>query len=213
MKTQKTLVVDDHKLFRKGLCFILDDFDFIEIVAQADDGEEFLRILPEYMPDIVFMDIKMPKINGIEATKKALEKYPELNIIALSMYGDIEYYNKMLDAGVKGFLLKNTDIDELERALRTIIDGNTYFSQELLMKLVKTYQSESHAEKINLTKRELEVLQYICKGYSNAEIAQKMYLSPRTIETHRANLLNKTNSKNSIHLVIYAIKNNLYKID
>lgn len=213
MKTQKTLVVDDHKLFRKGLCFILDDFDFIEIVAQADDGEEFLKILPDYAPDIVFMDIKMPKINGIEATKRALEKYPKLNIIALSMYGDIEYYNKMLDAGVKGFLLKNTDIDELERALRTIIDGNTYFSQELLMKLVKTYQSENQAEKINLTKRELEVLQYICKGFSNAEIAKKMYLSPRTIETHRANLLNKTDSKNSIHLVIYAIKNNLYKID
>lgn len=207
MNKIKTIIVDDHNLFRNGLKFILNQFENIEVVGEASNGKEFLILLENIsLPDIVLLDINMPILNGIEAAKRSLQKYPKLKIIVLSMYGESEYYNTMIDIGVKGFILKDCDNKELKEAIERVYSGGTYFSQEILLSLIKEKKSN---DKINLTKREKEILELICKGYSNNEIAEKLFISQRTVERHRANLLEKTNSKNSISLVVFALKNKL----
>ncbi len=205
----KIIIVDDHNLFRNGIKFLLSEIPDIEIVAEASDGKEFLDIIKVITPDIVLMDINMPVMNGVEATKRALELYPDLKILVLSMFSDEEYYNTMIDLGVKGFILKDADNEELKNAVRRVISGNTYFSQDLLVNLIKNKHS---ADNVSISGREKEVLILICKGYSTGEIATELNLSMRTVERHRSSLLEKTNSNNSIKLVLFAIKNNLVKI-
>lgn len=205
----KIAIVDDHQLFRSGLRFILENEKDIEVLFEAPNGKQFLEYLKSLKPDVVLMDISMPEMDGIEATQKALEILPELHVLVLSMYSDIEYYNTMIDIGVKGFILKDIDNNELADAIRKVHRGGNYFSQELLLKLIK---NKPEGEKIDLTRREMEVLELICKGHSNQEISEELYISQRTVERHRSSLLFKTDSKNSISLVIYAIKNNLVKI-
>ena len=205
----KIAIVDDHQLFRSGLRFILENEKDIEVLFEASNGKQFLDYLANLQPDVVLMDISMPEMDGMEATKRALEILPELHVLVLSMYSDIEYYNTMIDIGVKGFILKDIDNDELAEAIRKVHRGGNYFSQELLLKLIK---NKPDGEKIELTRREMEVLELICKGHSNQEISEELYISQRTVERHRSSLLFKTDSKNSISLVIYAIKNNLVKI-
>jgi DNA-binding NarL/FixJ family response regulator len=202
-------IVDDHQLFRSGLQFILESEPDIEVIIEASNGKQFLSFLDTLKPDVVLMDINMPEMDGMEASRRALEKYPDLHILVLSMYSDIEYYNTMIDIGVKGFILKDIENKELGNAIRKIHNGGNYFSQELLLRLIK---NKPDGTQIELTKREKEVLALICQGYSNQEISDKLYISQRTVERHRSSLLFKTNSKNSISLVIYSIKNNLIKI-
>ncbi|NJM15329.1 MAG: response regulator transcription factor, partial [Bacteroidales bacterium] len=152
------------------------------------------------------MDINMPVMNGVDATREALSKHKDLNVLVLSMYSDDQYYNTMIDLGVKGFILKDCDNNELKVAINRILDGGTYFSQDLLLRLIK-HKTENQS--IILTRREKEVLELICQGYSNNQISDKLHISQRTVERHRASLLMKTESNNSISLVVYAIKNNL----
>jgi DNA-binding NarL/FixJ family response regulator len=202
-------IVDDHQLFRNGLKFILENEEDLEVVIEASNGKHFLNFLKNYKPDVVLMDINMPEMDGIETTKQAIQLYPDLNVLVLSMYSDIEYYNTMIALGVKGFVLKDIDNKELAIAIRKVFAGGTYFSQELLLRLIKNKPED---EKIELTRREKEVLELICQGFSNQQISDKLFISQRTVERHRSSLLFKTDSKNSISLVIYAIKNNLVKI-
>jgi len=202
-------IVDDHQLFRSGLQFILGNEPDIDVIIEASNGKQFLSYLENLKPDVVLMDINMPEMDGMETSKRAILKYPDLHILVLSMYSDIDYYNTMIDIGVKGFILKDIENKELANAIRKIHNGGNYFSQELLLRLIKNKPDENQIE---LTKREKEVLELICQGYSNQEISEKLYISQRTVERHRSSLLNKTNSKNSISLVIYSIKNNLVKI-
>ncbi|MBN2213419.1 MAG: response regulator transcription factor [Bacteroidales bacterium] len=209
METYKIIIVDDHQLFRNGLRFILNELKNVEVVGEASNGQEFLDLLEYVIPDLVLMDINMPVMNGVDASKIALEKQPELNILVLSMYGETEYYNTMIDIGVKGFILKDIDNKELEDAINKVISGGTYFSQELLLNLIK---NKTFDENIVLTKREKEVLELICKGYSNQQISEQLFISQRTVERHRSSLLLKTDSKNSISLVIFAIKHKLISI-
>ena len=209
MEKHKIIIVDDHQLFRNGLKFILNEIKNIQVVGEASNGQEFLDLLEYGIPDLVLMDINMPVMNGVTATKIALEKYPHLNILVLSMYGETEYYNTMIDIGVKGFILKDVDNKELEDSINKVISGGTYFSQELLLNLIK---NKSFNENIILTKREKEVLELICKGYSNQQISDQLFISQRTVERHRSNLLLKTDSKNSISLVLYAIRHKLISI-
>lgn len=213
MKKVNTIIVDDHKLFRKGLSLILQDIEEIEIVSEASDGQEFLNYIAHHPVELVFMDINMPNLNGIEATTEALKHHPDLKIIVLSMYGEEEYYEKMVDAGVKGFLLKSSDSYELEKAVIKILNGESYFSQELLMNVIKQKSNKktSHIE-VNFTDREMDVLRLLCKGYSNAEIADELFISQRTADRHRANLLAKTGCKNAIGLVIFAVKNHIVEL-
>lgn len=213
MNEQKIIIVDDHKIFRKGLRFLLDDMEGIHVVGEAENGQEFLDLLKVTTTDIVLMDINMPKMNGIDATIQALRENPILNIIVLSMHGEEQYYDKMVEAGVKGFLLKNSDVDELSTAINIVGAGGSYFSQELLVGILnKRKQQKNPSEVVHFTDRELEVLQLICKGYSNNKIADTLYISIRTVERHRANLLSKTNCANSIAMVMYAVKNNIIEI-
>jgi DNA-binding NarL/FixJ family response regulator len=206
MKKIKTYIVDDHKLFRNGLNFILKENENIEVIGEASNGKEFLEVLQTTKPDLVLMDIRMPEMNGIEASRQALQMYPDLNILVLTMFDDEQYYNSMIDIGVRGFILKDADTSELKIAIQKVCEGNSYFSQELLLKIIK---NKNNAPSITLSERELDVLTHICKGYANYEIADMLNISLRTVERHRANLLEKTGSNNSIKLVLYALKNNM----
>jgi DNA-binding NarL/FixJ family response regulator len=213
-KILDVIIVDDHSLFRNGLKILLTTAGHFNVVAEAENGREFLDLLPHIQPDIVLMDIDMPVLDGIEATKEALKKYPDLKVITLSMFGEEEYYYKMIEAGVKGFLLKNSDINEVKNALITVHQGGKYFSQELLYNVVKNIRSNHKEQELTeaLSEREIEVLVQICNGLSNNEIADNLHISKRTVDKHRANLLDKTNSKNTAHLVMFAIKNKLIDI-
>jgi len=211
----KVIIVDDHEIFRDGLRFVLSKLGNAEIVGEARNGKEFLEILKTHSTDLVLMDIAMPEMNGVEATTLALEKFPDLKIIALSMFGDEEYYFRMIHAGVKGFVLKTSGKKELEEAVTHVMNGDSFFSNELLRNVIINL-SENKLKKNNInvsfTKRELEVLELICKGLSNNEIADKLCISHKTVDGHRTNLLAKTNSKNSINLVMFAIKNKIITI-
>ena len=209
MEKIKLIIVDDHQLFRNGLKFILDERDDMKVIAEASNGKEFLKQLEFLKPNVVLMDINMPEMNGVEASKQAILKYPDLNILILSMFSDVEYYNTMIDIGVKGVILKDIDNDQLYEAIHKINNGGNYFSQELLLQLIKNKPAD---DSIVLTAREKEVLELICEGFSNQQISDKLFISQRTVERHRSSLLLKTDSKNSISLVVYAIKNKLVKI-
>ncbi|MBN2486542.1 MAG: response regulator transcription factor [Bacteroidales bacterium] len=214
MKTQagnkiKIALVDDHQLFRSGINFIINDTSDIELAFEASNGQEFLENLEYFQPDVVLMDINMPIVDGVEATRRALEKYPNLKVLVLSMFGEVDYYNTMIDLGVKGFILKDIDNEELIDAIRKVNNGGSYFSQELLLQLIKT---KPGTDQVDLTRREKEVLELICLGMSNQEISDKLFISQRTVERHRSSLLFKTESKNSVSLVVFAIKNGLVKI-
>jgi len=209
MRKSRLFIVDDHQLFRNGLKFILNERDDMEVAGEASNGKEFLDLLGFVNPDVVLMDIGMPVMNGIEATRLALEKHPNLKILVLSMFSESEYYNSMIDMGVKGFVLKNADNDELYQAIRKVLAGGTHFSQELLLSIIRRKTPEN---KVLLTRREKDVLDLICKGLSNQQIAEKLIISQRTVERHRSNLLAKTDSKNSVSLVVFAIRNRLISL-
>ncbi len=166
MEKLKLLIVDDHKLFREGLKLLLASLDEVGEIWEASDGEVFLQMIKTCHPDLVLMDIEMPRVNGIEATTRALEQYPELKIMALSMFGDEEYFQKMIDAGVCGFLLKNSDFSEVKKAITNAVQGNNYFTEEILYKLVNRFKSRTPVPEpsLSLSDREQEVLLLICKG-------------------------------------------------
>jgi DNA-binding NarL/FixJ family response regulator len=213
MEKIRIIIADDHQLFRNGLKLLLNSFSDFEVTGEASNGEEFLKLLKTIPVDIALMDISMPEMDGIDATKKGLKIKPSLNIIALSMYGEDEYYYKMVDAGAKGFLLKDSDISEVREAIITVMKGGSFFSQELLYHVIqKIKMREQETKSAVLSKREKEILLKICEGMSNHEIAETLFISKRTVDKHRANLLGKTNSKNTASLILYAIRNKLIEI-
>jgi DNA-binding NarL/FixJ family response regulator len=205
----KILIVDDHKLFRSGLKFILNDTVNMEVIGEASNGKEFLDVLRQTTPDVVLMDINMPFMDGMEASRQALVLQPDLHILVLSMFSDENLYTAMIDIGVKGFVLKDTDAYELTTAVQSVYNGGSYFSQDLLLRLIRKKESNSVIE---LSPREKDVLNLICKGQQTNQISEGLHISQRTVERHRSSLLLKTDSANSISLVIYAVKNNLVTI-
>jgi DNA-binding NarL/FixJ family response regulator len=209
MNLHGVIIVDDHRLFRSSLKFLLESTGKYKIIGEASNGIELMDLLTHTSPELIIMDISMPGMNGIEATRQALLKYPSLKILILSMFGEPNYYNSLIDFGIKGFLLKDANNDDFFNAADRIIKGETYFSQELLLFIIK---DTAKIQTVKLSHREKEVLSLISRGLSNTEIAQKLSLSQRTVERHRTNLLDKTGSKNSIRLMIYALKNNLISI-
>lgn len=207
------ILVDDHKLFRDGLRRLLDGSGVCRVVGEAADGREFLDMLPSTPADIVLLDIDMPVMKGDEAAEEALRLYPGLKIITLSMHGDQDYYFRMVSIGAKGFLLKSSDIGEVLTAIGAVARGGTYFSQELLHSLVDSLKTPATPTPHDLlSDREKEIVLLICKGLSNNEIAEKLFISKRTVDKHRANILDKTGSKNTANLVVYAIKNGIVEI-
>ena len=209
MEQVSAVIVDDHKIFRESLTYVLESQANVNVIAQANNGLELLLFLKHTKPDIVLLDIDLPVMDGVEATREALRLYPDLKILVLSMHKDEEFYSAMIDLGVKGFILKESDTEEVIKAVDEIVKGSLYFSQELLLGLLKKRKDSICIE---LTPREQEVLALIAKGLSNVEIGEKLFISARTVEKHRAELLLKTDSKNSVSLVVYAIKNGLVTI-
>ncbi len=213
MSKIKIVIADDHQLFRNGLRILLDAFDDFDIIGEASNGEEVLKIITNSECHIILMDIDMPVMDGIESTRRALETDPDLNIIALSMYGEEDYYHSMVEAGAKGFILKDSDINEVKDAIITVYNGGNYFSQELLQHVIQKIRArETETKHANLSKREKEILLKICEGLSNQEIADTLFISKRTVDKHRANLLSKTQSKNTASLILYAIKNKIIEV-
>jgi DNA-binding NarL/FixJ family response regulator len=209
----KIALADDHQLFRNGLKILLGSFNEFEVVAEASNGNELLRALETTAADIVLMDISMPEMDGVEATGRLSREMPGTRVIALSMYGEEEYYYRMLDAGAKGFILKDSDISDVHDAIIAVHKGGNYFSQELLYHVINRIKNrEQEVKSSSLSKREKEILLKICEGLSNHEIADSLFISKRTVDKHRANLLAKTGSKNTASLILYAIKNRLIEI-
>jgi DNA-binding NarL/FixJ family response regulator len=216
MSKIKVFIVDDHDLFREGVKFVLSATDDFDVVGDACNGAVFLDKLKTVCPDIILMDIDMPVMNGFEATEKAISTYPSLKIVCLSMHGDQGHYLKMIELGVKGFVLKDAGILQLKDAIRDVNQGGNYFSQELLMNIILKKQTTPQGEqlriKLDISERELHVLQLICKAYSNKQIADELFISPKTVEGHKAKLMDKTGTANSVALVLFALKNHLVEI-
>ncbi len=214
--TPKIILVDDHKLFSDSLRLLIETTGLGAVTAQASNGVEFMQVLDNNdLPDLVLMDINMPSMDGIKTTKEALKKWPELKILVVTMHSEYEYYQDMLLAGVKGFVLKTASKSVLEEAIVKVLNGESYFSQEFLRKIIvkldreKNERTPSLAEELGISPREMEVLKSICSGLSTQEIADKLFVSDKTVNAHRNSLLKKTGSRNTTALVLYAIKNKL----
>lgn len=207
----KIILTDDHRIFRESLRKVLVGEKIADVVAEAGNGQQLLDLLKTFTPDLIVMDISMPIMDGVETTKKALEINPNLKILALSSFGDEKYYYKMVEAGVKGFVVKNSGITELEQAIAEVAEGGCWFSNELLRQVLVNI-GKSPAKSIDISDRELEVLTLVCDGLTNDQIAEKIYISPDTVKWHRNNLLSKTGCNNTAALVMYAIKNKLIEI-
>jgi DNA-binding NarL/FixJ family response regulator len=211
-------VVDDHEFYRKGLCIAINKLKYAEVIAEASSGEEFLDLLKEFVPDIVFMDIKMSGIGGIETTKEALKLKPDLKIVALSMFGEEQYLYSMIDAGAKGFLLKNIGQEELGKALKILNEGKSYFSEDMLLILTKNIMNTTNTglpkskAHLRLTKREYQILQLLCKGANNKDISKTFQISERTVENHKANLMQKMGVNSTSHMILYALKEKIVEI-
>jgi DNA-binding NarL/FixJ family response regulator len=211
MSKPRILLVDDHKLFRTGLARLLESEGIAAVAGEASNGEEMLAMLDDEV-DMVLLDIDMPVMGGREAAGRALALRPDLRIITLSMHGDEHYYFAMVEAGVKGFLLKSSEMDEVAAAIATVAEGGSYFSQELLRGLVGMMKTGPESAEEALSEREREVVPLICCGMSNQQIADKLFISKRTVDKHRANIMTKTGSRNTASLVVYAIKKGLVEV-
>lgn len=209
----KIVLVDDHTLFRNGLKGLLEHCADCRVVGEAGSGEEFLTMLEGLGEiDVVFMDFAMPGLDGAQTTERALQRRPDLRIITLSMFGEEGYYSRMVEAGARGFLLKDSEIDEVIAAIETVMGGGSYFSAELLSTLTGRMRTRSDAPDESLSSREREILVAVCRGLSNQEIADELFISKRTVDKHRANILEKTGCKNTASLVVYAIRNGIVEL-
>lgn len=214
----KIVIVDDHSLFREGIKLLIENESLGEVIAEAENGQAFLNLLASIKPDLVIMDIEMPVMGGLDATKNALKIYPDLRILVLTMLNEKENYLDMINAGAMGFVLKTSGKQEFEKAIFNIMNGESYFSNELLRRIILNVNTQTEAADKQeqsseaLTSREKETLQLLSQGLAVSEIAEKLFISPKTVEAHRSMLLKKTNSKNTINLVLYAIKNKIVEI-
>lgn len=211
-KKKKVIIVEDHAVFREGLKRVISEMEGFELAGEAENGARFLEMLKKTTPDIVLMDIHMPVMDGIEATEKALKEYPALKVLVISMFGEEEYVYAMVEKGVSGFILKTSGVRDIERAINRVAEGQQYYAEEIMGLLVKKVRQIDSTEKVVLSGREMDVLRLLCKGSSNNEIAEKLFLSVRTVEGYRNKLLQKTGSPNVINLVIYALRNKLVTV-
>lgn len=213
MANVKILLADDHKIVRDGIKLMLEPQAGIDVVDEAENGEKALEILKDQIVDIVVMDINMPIMDGITATKKIKEKYPDVKVLALTMSNDDLHIRQMIQAGASGYIMKSAGRKELKDAIDAIMEGKHYFSDEatesIMMDLVKGKGKSTDPDPIHITDRELEILELIVQEHTNQEIAEKLYISSRTVDAHRRNLLQKTGARNTAGLVKYAFQHNL----
>lgn len=212
----KVAIADDHKIFRRGVIDTLTPFANISVVFEAEDGEHLLQIMESDIPDVILMDLKMPKMDGIQATIKVKEKYPDVKIIILTMYEDDNFIVHLVENGANAYLLKNSEPEEIYEAICTTFDKGFYFNENVNLALLKKVLHKNKQQfkptfqnKVQLTEREMEVLQLICNEFTTQEISEQIFLSPRTVEGLRQKLLEKMNVKNTVGLVMYAFRNGL----
>jgi len=215
MANIQVLLVDDHKIVRDGLKMMIRSHPGIDVVGEAENGRQALLKLKNVTVDLVIMDINMPEMNGVEATKKIISDFSGVKVLALTMSDDDQHIRQMIQAGASGYILKSSGRNELSMAIESIMDGKHYFSDEatksIMMDLV-TNKGKSHSvdSDVHITDREMEILDLILKELTNNEIAEKLFISPRTVDAHRRNLLQKTGSRNTAGLVRFAMEQNLF---
>lgn len=210
----RILLADDHALVRQGIRSLLEKLDDIEVVGEVGDGREALELSKTIQPDIVFMDITMPGLNGLETVIRMKRDCPTTRVIILSMHAGEEYFQQALDSGAAGYLLKDADRMELELAIRTVMRGDIYLTPAVAKYTVDAYRQRKEADQgplACLSSRQKEILQLIAEGYANKEIAQRLDLSLRTVETHRADLMERLNIRDVPGLVKLAIRTGLIK--
>ena len=214
-KTIKLAIADDHNLFRRGIAAMLNQITDFELIGEAANGQELLNLLETIQPDIVLMDLQMPVMDGVEATERVQLQFPNVKIIILSMHEEDRFIIHLLEKGVNGYLLKDTEPNEVENAIRRVMSDGFYYSdfvakamhRKVLTRVAAAVPSFNN--KINISTREMEVLKLLCEGLSTVEISNQLFVSPRTIEGHRLRLLEKTGTRNTAGLVAYAFKNDL----
>lgn len=214
MEKIKIVLVDDHQMFRDGVKAVLYDESDIDIVGEVGKGKDLYKLLETIKPDLIITDITMPDISGIEVTKHLSENFPDIKILILSMHSNEEFITKALRFGANGYLPKDTSMTELLEAIHTIHKGDNYYNKEISDTILKSLQKKPKEDHFNsLTKREKEIVKLVVDGLSNKEIADKLFISIRTVDSHKTNILQKLNLKSSIELVKFAIKNNLADLD
>jgi DNA-binding NarL/FixJ family response regulator len=214
MEVIKVAIADDHKIFRKGVILSLRPFTNIKFVLEAENGEELLNGIAEAEPDVVLMDLRMPQKDGIETTKILSKQYPNIHVIVLSMYEDERFVSHMMENGANGYLLKNAEPQEIRRAIMDVYEKGYYLNNFVNRILLKKSHSKQKVvpslnNEITLTDKERDVLRFICMEFTAQEIAQKMDISPRTVEAIKDRLMERFGSKNTAGLVFFAVKNNL----
>ena len=217
MNTKISLVIaDDHEIFRDGLALMLSKQEAVVLVGQAGDGQELLRLVEETRPDMVLTDIKMPRLDGIAAAKVLLQRYPAIKIIALSMFEEEDLIVEMLEAGARGYLLKNADKREILDAIFTVNEGNIFYCKHTtahLASLIVKSKFDSHRKSVGplFTDREREIIKLICRQHTAQEIGELLFLSKRTVEGYRTRILEKMDVKNTAGVVIFALKHSIIK--
>jgi len=211
MKKIRVLIADDHGIVRKGLRLQLERNNSFEVVGEAADGRDALRMAEELVPDIVIMDIAMPNLNGILATAQMLKKNPQIGVIILSMFSDETYLTRALSAGAKGYLLKDSADADLHNALLAVAQGKPFFSADITKTLLEDYMRQLQQRGLEdsydlLTEREKEILQLLAEGKSNKDIASMLNLSVNTVETHRTRIMQKLNLHSAAEIVLYAFR-------
>ena len=210
----RILLADDHALVRQGIRSLLEKLDDIEVVGEVSDGRQALELSKALSPDITFMDIAMPGLNGLEAVARMKKECPDTRVVMLSMHAGQEYFEQALDSGAAGYLLKDADQLELQLAIRTVMRGDTYLTPTVAKYTVEAYRQRkdgSQGPLARLSSRQKEILQLIAEGYANKGIAQRLDLSPRTVETHRAELMERLNIRDVPGLVKIALRAGLIK--
>lgn len=215
MEKVKILLVDDHEMVRTGLKALIERNECFTVTAEASNGKEALMLCEQQEFDIVLTDITMPVINGIEFTKELMRLKPEQNVIALTMMDESKYIKEMLKAGASGYLLKHGGFDEISTAIETVLKGENYYTPKITVTvidyLIGKKKKDKKTDTVSLSERELDVLRLIIKEYTNNEIADELFISPRTVEVHKRNLIDKTGSKNIAGLVVYAMNHQLFE--
>ncbi len=211
MGKTRILIADDHGIVRKGLRLQLEQHEEFEVVGEASDGREAVRMAEELDPDVIIMDIAMPNLNGIEATRQLVKRDPRIGIIMLSMHSDESYLTRTLTAGARGYLLKETADIDLYRAVQVVAQGRPFFSPRIANTLLEDYMRQLQQKGLQdsydlLTDREKEILQLLAEGKSNKEVATTLDLSTYTVETHRTHIMQKLNLHSSADIVLYAVR-------
>ncbi|MCF8246142.1 MAG: response regulator transcription factor [Saprospiraceae bacterium] len=214
MSSTRILLADDHQMFRTGVATLLAREASFKVVGEAKEGDEVVRLACQLQPDVIVMDIHLPVMDGIAATRKIIAEFPAAKILALTSFETEDYVVNMLRAGAKGYILKEAPIEELVLAIKTIANGSSYFAKEISVKIFAMLEnvgrpsaSKEPAEKASLTERELEILEHIAAERTNKEIAAVLFISPRTVETHRRNLIHKLKVKNTAGLMKFYLSN------